>query len=147
MADAAQRDADSDAQRRPVPAPESGGVRSPAGAGVGVVITLLVAAWTKQAVGTLTSQISESTPPIASILVLFVFPWIAGLLSRSAAAAGGAGVRPQRLLRRLQLGHGELLVVFTFVAITAAMPGVGLFRQVMPCLMVPQYSDSPRISG
>lgn len=147
MADAAQRDAGSDAQRETGPrAGERRGAITVRALAWGVVITLLVAAWTKQAeLVTLTSQISESTPPIASILVLFVFPWIAGLLSRGAqrlqAVRGGSGL--VRLLRRLQLGHGELLVVFTFVAITAAMPGVGLFRQVMPCLMVPQYFGQP----
>ncbi len=110
-----------------------------------VVITVLVAAWTKQAeLVSLTSQISESTPPIASILVLFLFPGVAGLLRRlSKASEDGRESWLTRVLRRLRLGHGEILVIFTFVAVTAAMPGVGLFRQVMPCLMVPQYFGQP----
>ncbi len=110
------------------------------------IITLLVAAWTKQAeLVSLTSQISESTPPIASILCLFLFPGIAGLLSRNLRRieerSGASWLA--RLVRRVQLSHGEILVIFTIVAITSAMPGVGLFRQVMPCLMVPQYFGQP----
>lgn len=111
-----------------------------------VGITLLVAAWTKQAeLVTLTSQISESTPPIASILCLFLFPGIAGLVRRISDSLDerGPGSALARALRRVQLTHGEMLVVFTFVAITAAMPGVGVFRQVMPSLMGPQYFGQP----
>jgi hypothetical protein len=110
-----------------------------------VCITLLVAAWTKQAeLVSLTSQISESTPPIASILVLFLFPGLAALVRRmSDDLSEGGDSWLARLLSRLRLRHGEILVIFAFVAITAAMPGVGLFRQVMPCLMVPQYFGQP----
>ncbi len=113
---------------------------------IAVVITLLVGAWTKQAeLVTLTSQVSESTPPIASILCLFLLPGIGGLLTGLADWIEGrrGGSRLAAWLRRLRLSHGETLAVFTFVAITAAMPGVGLFRQVMPCLMVPQYFGRP----
>lgn len=113
---------------------------------VAVILSLLAAAWTKQAeLVTLTSQISESTPPIASILCLFLVPGLGALLAGIASRleAGGGHRRLAALLRRLRLTRGEMLVVFLFVAITAAMPGVGLFRQVMPCLMVPQYFGRP----
>ncbi len=109
-----------------------------------VLLTLVVAAWTKQAeLITLTSQISESTPPIASILCLFLVPGIGALLSWLAGRLEPASPRLAGLCRRLKPTQGEALVIFTFVAITAAMPGVGLFRQVMPCLMVPQYFGRP----
>jgi hypothetical protein len=110
---------------------------------IAVVLSLLVTAWAKQAeLVTLTSQISESTPPIASILSLFLLLGGAGLLSRLAAWAG-EGSRLARWALRLRPHPGEMLVVFVFLAITAAMPGVGLFRQVMPCLMVTQYFGMP----
>lgn len=109
-----------------------------------LLITLLVAAWTKQAeLVALTSQISESTPPIASILVLFLIPGLAGLLNRAARRLEGSHPSLASIARRMTLTHGETLVIFTFVAVTAAMPGVGLFRQVMPCLMVTQYFGQP----
>jgi len=112
---------------------------------VAIVLSLLAAAWTKQAeLVTLTSQISESTPPIASILCLFLLPGLAAALTRLASSLDAGGHRrPAELCRRLRLTHGETLVVFVFVAITAAMPGVGLFRQVMPNLMVTQYFGLP----
>ncbi|MGD9495073.1 MAG: DUF6785 family protein [Armatimonadota bacterium] len=110
-----------------------------------VLLTLLAAAWTKQAeLVSLTSQISESTPPIAAILCLFLLPAVGAVLLRLAAALQGRGrLRLAELCRRARLSQGEMLVVFVFVAITAAMPGVGLFRQVMPCLMVTQYFGQP----
>lgn len=110
-----------------------------------VFITLLVAAWTKQAeLVTLTSQISESTPPIAAILCLFALPALNALFGALAAWLTSRGMTgAARTCRRCQLSHGETLVVYAVVAITAAMPGVGLFRQVMPCLMVPQYWGLP----
>jgi len=114
---------------------------------VAVVLSLVVGAWTKQAeLVSLTSQISESTPPIASILALFALPGMAGLLAKLAERleAGGRTSGLSRLCRRLVLTPGEILVVFVFLAITGAMPGVGLFRQVMPCLMVPQYFGTPQ---
>ncbi len=113
---------------------------------VAVAFSVLVAAWTKQAeLVTLTSQISESTPPIASILCLFLIPAVGAMLATAASRleARGGHRRLANALRRLRLTPGETLVVFVFVAITAAMPGVGLFRQVMPCLMVPQYFGQP----
>lgn len=113
---------------------------------VAVVMSLLVGAWSKQAeLVTLTSQISESTPPIASILCLLVVLSLAGLLSRLATRleAEGGPTRLSQLCRSLVFTRGETLAVFVFVAITAAMPGVGLFRQVMPCLMVTQYFGQP----
>ena len=113
---------------------------------IGAILTLLVAAWTKQAeLVSLTSQISESTPPIASILALLLVTGVGGLLARliKRAETSGASPRLVRALQRLRLSEGETLVVFVIVAITAAMPGVGLFRQVMPCLMVPQYFGQP----
>ena len=113
---------------------------------VAVVLSLFVAAWTKQAeLVTLTSQISESTPPIASILCLFLVLGLGAALTRIAARCEAHGNLPglARLCRRLRLRRDEILVVFVFVAITAAMPGVGLLRQVMPCLMVPQYFGQP----
>lgn len=110
---------------------------------IAIVLSLLVTAWAKQAeLVTLTSQISESTPPIASILSLFLLLGIAGLLSRVSAWAG-PGSKLARWATRLKPAPGEMLVVFVFLAITAAMPGVGLFRQVMPCLMVTQYFGMP----
>ncbi len=114
---------------------------------VAIVLSLVVGAWTKQAeLVSLTSQISESTPPIASILALFALPGMAGLLAKLAERleAGGRTSGLSRLCRRLVLTPGEILVVFVFLAITGAMPGVGLFRQVMPCLMVPQYFGTPQ---
>lgn len=114
--------------------------------GVAVVLSLIVSAWTKQAeLVTLTSQVSESTPPIASILALFL---VLGLGAAFARLAGRLEARRSfpglaRLCRRLTLTPGEMLVVFVFLAITSAMPGVGLFRQVMPCLMVTQYFGTP----
>ncbi|MBM3476532.1 MAG: hypothetical protein FJX75_24935 [Armatimonadetes bacterium] len=114
--------------------------------GVAVVLALLVSAWTKQAeLVTLTSQISESTPPIASILCLLLLVTGGAVLLRSAGQLEALGRLPavSRLIRRATLSNGEVLVVFTFLAITSAMPGVGLFRQVMPCLMVTQYFGLP----
>lgn len=114
---------------------------------VAVVLSLVVGAWTKQAeLVSLTSQISESTPPIASILALFALPAIAGLLARLAAHLETRRRHRvlARLCRRLVFSPGEILVVFVFLAITGAMPGVGLFRQVMPCLMAPQYFGTPQ---
>jgi len=113
---------------------------------IAIVLSLLVSAWTKQAeLVTLTSQVSESTPPIASILSLLLLLGLVGLLTRLArvSAAHSGLARLGRLCRRLMLTPGEMLVVFVFLAITAAMPGVGLFRQVMPCLMVTQYFGGP----
>jgi hypothetical protein len=114
---------------------------------VAVVLSLLACAWTKQAeLVTLTSQISESTPPVASIMALFLLLGLGGVLTKVAIRCEQrAGLaRVGRLLRRLVLTRGEMLVVFVFLAITAAMPGVGLFRQVMPCLMVTQYFGTPQ---
>jgi len=114
---------------------------------VAVFLSLLVGAWTKQAeLVTLTSQISESTPPIASILALFLLMGLAAGLTRLAHRfeSEGAPSALSRWCRRLTLTPGETLVVFVFVAITSAMPGVGLFRQVMPCLMVTQYFGTPQ---
>jgi hypothetical protein len=48
-----------------------------------------------------------------------------------------------RWCRRQILRPGEMLVVFIFLAIAAAMPGIGLFRLVMPCIMAPQYYGLP----
>lgn len=115
---------------------------------IAVVLALLVSAWAKQAeLITLTSQVSESTPPIASILSLFLLIGLSGLLTRLERwAAQGQGAARKRLLRWAQQWKptpGEMLVVFVILAITAAMPGVGLFRQVMPCLMVTQYFGMP----
>ncbi len=113
---------------------------------VAIILSLLTAAWTKQAeLVSLTSQISESTPPIASIMTLFLIPAIGGLLAslgRRLERNGRSSLIADRL-KRLRLSSGEMLVVFVFVAITAAMPGVGLFRQVMPSLMAPQYFGQP----
>lgn len=113
---------------------------------VAVIISLLVTAWTKQAeLVTLTSQISESTPPIASILALFLVLSFSGFMNRLAHRqhSEGRATRVTQWARRLVFSPGEILVVFVFLAITAAMPGVGLFRQVMPCLMVTQYFGNP----
>ena len=110
---------------------------------VAVVLSLLVGAWNRQAeLVTLTSQVSESTPPIASILCLLLLV-SAGTLLAKLAAKCGADSGLGRLLSRVTLRRGEIFVVFVFLAITAAMPGVGLFRQVMPCLMVTQYFGMP----
>lgn len=110
---------------------------------VAVVLSLLIAAWTKQAeLITLTSQISESTPPIASILALFFLLGCAGLLGKMAGRFPGTGFG--NACAKLIPNRGEILVIFIFLAITAAMPGVGLFRQVMPCLMVTQYFGMPQ---
>ncbi len=111
-----------------------------------VVLSLLVGAWNKQAeLLTLTSQISESTPPIASILCLLGMLVVTRLLTRTAGYCETRGAFPGvgRWCRRMTPTRGEILVVFVFLAITAAMPGVGLFRQVMPCLMVTQYFGLP----
>jgi len=113
---------------------------------IAVILALLVSAWTRQAeLVTLTSQVSESTPPIASILGLLLLLSVGALLARFAGRLEQAGRLPAvaRLCRRLSLTGGETLVVFVFLAITSAMPGVGLFRQVMPCLMVTQYFGLP----
>jgi len=113
---------------------------------IAVVLSLLVTAWAKQAeLVTLTSQISESTPPIASILGLFLLLGATGLLNKLTGWASHSPSRAHigRWAHRLRPSPGEMLVVFVFLAITAAMPGVGLFRQVMPCLMVTQYFGMP----
>jgi len=113
---------------------------------VAAFLSLLVTAWNRQSeLVTLISQVSESTPPIASILSLLLLLCLGGLATKCArwCEAQGAFLGLARLCRRLVLSRGELLVVFVFVAITAAMPGVGLFRQVMPCLMVPGYFGTP----
>jgi hypothetical protein len=131
----------------PSPSPETRqGFATPRALAIGAILTLLVAAWTQQAeLVALTSQISESTPPIASILALFLVTGVGGLLARAANRAKASGRSPRlvRALQRLRLSEGEMLVVFVIVAITAAMPGVGLFRQVMPDLMVTQYFGQP----
>jgi len=113
---------------------------------IAIVLSLLVSAWTKQAeLVTLTSQVSESTPPVASILALFLLLGLSGVLVQLATRceAHRALAPIGRACRWLILTPGEMLVVFVFLAITAAMPGVGLFRQVMPCLMVTQYFGLP----
>jgi hypothetical protein len=112
---------------------------------IAVILALLISAWSKQAeLITLTCQISESTPPIASIMALFLLIGIRGLLGRIGGEKGRE--RASKLAawaRKLRPSPGEMLVVFVFLAITSAMPGVGLFRQVMPCLMVTQYFGMP----
>lgn len=112
---------------------------------IAVLFALLISAWTKQAeLVTLTSQISESTPPIASILSLFLLIGIRGLLGRIGGEEGHERLsRLAQWARKFRPAPGEMLVVFVFLAITSAMPGVGLFRQVMPCLMVTQYFGMP----
>ncbi|HQK92906.1 MAG TPA: hypothetical protein PLD23_05350 [Armatimonadota bacterium] len=113
---------------------------------VAVFLSLAVTAWNRQSeLVTLISQVSESTPPIASILSLLLLLGVGGLATQFAqwCEARGVFLGLARRCRRLVLSRGELLVVFVFVAITAAMPGVGLFRQVMPCLMVPSYFGTP----
>lgn len=130
------------------PQPDCGGVRwaSARALMTATILSLLVAAWTRQAeLVTLTSQVSESTPALASILCALLLLGVGALLSRLAATleAGGQLVGLAHWCRRLILSPGEIMVVFVFVAITAAMPGVGLFRQVMPCLMVTQYFGTP----
>jgi hypothetical protein len=113
---------------------------------VAAVISLLVSAWVKQSeLVTLTSQVSESTPPIAAILSLLLLSGTDSALTRlqqhCEARRNLRGIA--RLCKQLRLTRGEIFVVFVFVAVTAAMPGVGLFRQVMPCLMVTQYFGMP----
>lgn len=113
---------------------------------VAIILALLISAWNKQAeLVTLTSQISESTPPIAAVMALFVILGLGGLLNRFAQRCEVHG-QPTRLsawVRRLVFTRGETLVVFYFLAIVGAMPGVGLFRQIMPSLMVTQYFGMP----
>lgn len=110
---------------------------------VAMLLSLLIAAWTKQAeLISLTSQISESTPPIASIIALFLLLAVMGVLGRMAARFKGTSFG--QTCAKLIPNRGEVLVIFVFLAITAAMPGVGLFRQVMPCLMVTQYFGVPQ---
>jgi hypothetical protein len=83
---------------------------------VAVVLSLLISAWNKQAeLVTLTSQISESTPPIASILALFLLLGGAGALGRLARRFQGTGLG--RLCAKLIPNRGEILVVFVFLAI------------------------------
>lgn len=113
---------------------------------VALVFAFLISAWNKQAeLVTLTSQISESTPPIAAVMVLFLVLGVGGLLRRLADRheAGQKPTRLSRWARRLIFTPGETLVVFYFLAIVCAMPGVGLFRQIMPSLMVTQYFGMP----
>ena len=113
---------------------------------IALVLSLFVSAWNKQAeLVTLTSQVSESTPPIAAILALFLLLGLTGLLGRIAARSQATGALPGlgAVCRRVTLNRGEILVVFVFMAITSAMPGVGLFRQIMPNLMVCQYFGNP----
>lgn len=113
---------------------------------IAVLLSLLISAWAKQAeLVTLTSQVSESTPPIASILGLFLLLGITGLLGKVGAWAKGTHAHEHiaRWADRLRPSPGEMLVVFVFLAITSAMPGVGLFRQIMPNLMVTQYFGMP----
>ncbi len=108
-----------------------------------LILSLFIAAWNKQAeLVTLTSQITESTPAIAAVLVLFVMLGLGGALNRFAQKAGGH-TRLAALARRLVFTRGEMLVVFYFLAIVSAMPGVGLFRTFMPCLSVVQYFGMP----
>jgi hypothetical protein len=83
---------------------------------------------------------------VASILCLFLLLALAGALMKLATLCDAHHflARFGPVCRRLMLTPGEMLVVFVFLAITAAMPGVGLFRQVMPCLMVTQYFGTPQ---
>lgn len=110
------------------------------------ILALLIAAWNKQAeLVTLTSQITESTPAIAAVLVLFLMLGIGGAVGRLTQAAS-LREHPSRLAqwaRHLVFTRGEMLVVFYFLAIVCSMPGVGLFRTFMPCLSVVQYFGMP----
>jgi hypothetical protein len=113
---------------------------------VALVLTGICAAWTRQAeLVTLTSQISEATPCVASIMCLFLLIGLGALLAKLAdfTELSGRFRGFGRWCRSLILRPGEILVVFVFLAIAAAMPGIGLFRLVMPSLMVPQYYGMP----
>jgi len=113
---------------------------------VALFLTFVCAAWTRQAeLVTLTSQISEATPCVASIMCLFLLIGVGALLAKVAhfTEISGQFTILGRWCRSLILRPGEMLVVFVFLAIAAAMPGIGLFRLVMPCLMAPQYFGQP----
>lgn len=111
-----------------------------------LVLTLICAAWTRQAeLVTLTSQISEATPCVAAIMCLFLLLGLGALLRKTArfTELSGRFVRFGDWCRRLILRPAEILVVFVFLAIAAPMPGIGIFRLVMPSLMAPQYFGMP----
>lgn len=94
-----------------------------------------------------TSQMTECSPPIPSLLSLALLGVLAALtlrlamrISRSrmhgAAKAGAA-------LRRLTLSRHEVLSVYLFLMVACAMPSIGVLRLVAPCLMTLQYFGDP----
>lgn len=78
-------------------------------------------------------------------MCLFLLIGLGSLLAKTAnfTEASGRFLGFGRWCRRLILRPVEILVVFIFLAIAAPMPGIGLFRLVMPCLMATQYFGLP----
>ena len=113
---------------------------------VALLLTFVCAAWTRQAeLVTLTSQISEATPCVASIMCLFLLLGLGALLGKAArfTEITGRFALLGHWCRRLILRPVEILVIFIFLAIAAPMSGIGLFRLVMPCIMATQYFGLP----
>ena len=115
---------------------------------VAVIANTAVLAWVEYSeLVTPTSQMSESTPPIPAILSLGVvwfltFVWLRGL--RALRRAGVAVFdRLAGLGERLALSRGEILAVYLFLIVSAAMPSVGIIRLILPCIMELQYFDEP----
>jgi len=116
---------------------------------VAIVMTVLVNAWVEYGeLVTPTSQMSESTPPIPAILSLAVLAGFVAMWGRAIAALAASPLSPLaalgRQLKRSLMTRHEILVVYLFLMVAAAMPSVGVVRLILPCIMELQYFGEPQ---
>lgn len=115
---------------------------------VAALVTVAVNAWVEYSeLVTPTSQMSESTPPIPAILSLAVLAAVVVVWTRAAAACAHSGLPLLSALgkaaQRRALTRHEILAIYLFLMVAAAMPSVGVVRLLLPCIMELQYFGEP----
>ncbi len=93
---------------------------------LGILFTILCSIWVRQAeIIVLSTQITESVPPIPAVAVLVVLVLLNPLL--------------RLISRRLALTRAELLTIYSFVAVSICILGVGVARFWLSLLTAPFY--------
>ncbi len=93
---------------------------------IAIVLTVACGVWVRQAeIVVLSTQITESVPPIPAIAVLMALVLLNPLLRRAAA--------------RLALTRAEMLTIYCFIAIAITMLGVGVARFWLSLITAPFY--------
>lgn len=116
---------------------------------IAAIVTIAINAWVEYSeLVTPTSQMSESTPPIPAILSLALVAFVAVLWSRVAAALASSHLPVLsalgKLAQRRVLSRDEILAIYLFLMVAAAMPSVGIVRLILPCIMELQYFGEPQ---